>query len=155
MRTALACMVLLAVAGCDSGRDEKPTDSSLHATLDLDIRDQAIIDLDISDDRITSARVKLTKGFGVAPEGKTFSGSGYVEAFPEAGVTLYTARFRAKATSDGPCGAEPVSLALALHRKNGEPRLSGSLTPYCGPETWYGIPARTPLRLATPAPAVE
>jgi hypothetical protein len=148
-----ACLVLACACACEDFEEKSPL-SELHATLDLDIRDKAVVDLAINRDDI-DAKIRLTKGFGVAPENSTLEGIGHVERFPEANLTLYTARFTTKGASDGPCADDFVSLALALHQRGNEPRLSGSLTAYCGAYTWHGIPARNPLRLATPPPVEE
>jgi hypothetical protein len=143
----------LALTACDSA-DEKPTDSSIHAKLDLELRDTLTVDLAISGDDL-DAEIELTNGHGIAPANRTLKGIGHVEHFPEAGIELYTARFSLKGDEDGPCGDDYVSLALALHQRGKEPRLSGSLTAYCGAYTYSGIPARNPLRVATPAPGSE
>lgn len=139
--------------GCDSGHDEAIS-STLHARLDLEIRDKLTVDLGIVGDAI-DAEIVLTNGFGIAPAKQKLSGKGHVERFPEASMTLYTARFTLKGDADGPCGDDYVSLALALHQRGTEPRLSGSLTAYCGAYHYYGIPARNPLRVASPAPGFE
>ena len=143
----------LALSACDSA-DAKPTDSALHAKLDLELRDTLTVDLAISGDDL-DAEIELTNGHGIAPANRTLKGIGHVEHFPEAGIELYTARFSVKGEKDGPCGDDYVSLALALHQRGKEPRLSGSLTAYCGAYTYSGIPARNPLRVATPAPGFE
>lgn len=149
-RFLLVCC--FALSACES--DEKPTDSALHAKLDLEIRDTLTVELAISGDDL-DAEIELSNGHGIAPANRTLKGIGHVEHFPEAGVELYTARFTVKGDKDGPCGDDYVSLALALHQRGKEPRLSGSLTAYCGAYTYSGIPARNPLRVATPAPGFE
>jgi hypothetical protein len=112
----------------------------------VDIREVASVTLR-DEGGAVQASIKLTKGYGVLPAGAEFSGAGFVEAFPEAGVSLYTARFDAPADPSGPCGSEPVSLALSLHRRGDAPRTSGALAAYCGKGVWHGTPARM-LRLA-------
>lgn len=142
----LAVCALIAL-GCSS--EEKPAEAApeiLHATLDLDIRDQADVELALRGEGLT-ARITLTKGFDVAPAGTELRGDGHVERFPEAEVTLYTATFAVDAQGGGPCGDQPLTLALALHRRGTGQRLSGSLTPYCGEQIRAGIPARSPLRI--------
>lgn len=152
MKRWVVILCALCVA-CDSGNEE-PTSSTLHAELDLEIRDDLTVDLEIHDD-VIDAEIVLTNGFGIAPSKKKLSGKGHVERFPEAGMTLYTARFTLAPIEGGPCGDDYVSLALALHQRGKEPRLSGSLTGYCGAYQYSGIPARNPLRVATPAPGFE
>jgi hypothetical protein len=145
-------LVLTAILGACSNEPEvvrEPT-KTLSATLDLEIRDRAEVVLETTGERLR-AKLTLTSGFGVAPAGELVSGDGFVEAFPEADATLYTARFSLPPAA-GPCGAEPVSLALSLHRSGKNTRVAGSLTAYCGADRWHGVPARTPLRLSGTLP---
>jgi len=93
----------------------------------------------------------LSQGFGVAPAESALSGSGRIESITEAGATLYTARLSAPAQPAGPCGAQPVSLALSLHRQGANATVHGGLTAYCGAEQWHGVPPRV-LRLAGELP---
>ncbi len=150
---ARSCVVLLALtalSGCGKNPEtvHKPSASG---TLDLEITDSAKVGLSIHGDDLT-ATVTPNKGYGVMPAGKTLSGKGHVEHFPEADATLYTARFSAPADSSGPCKDKPVSLALALHRDEDNDRVQGSLTPYCGKDVWFGTPAHDPLRLSGDLP---
>jgi hypothetical protein len=150
MRRALV-LVGLAALGCAGDDADRPKVETLE--LDVDIREHASVRLERQDDAL-DVRVTLSRGFGVAEDGVLLVGRGRVEKFPEAEVTLFTAKLDGAPVAGGPCGAEPVSLALALHRRGAAPRVSGSLTPYCGKGVWAGVPARNPLRLATP-PAAE
>jgi hypothetical protein len=120
--------------------------SAMTGTLDLDVAFTANVELSVQGTAL-DARVTLSDGRGVAASGSELTGYGTVESFPEADGVLYTARFDEPAVLSGPCGKRPVSLALALYRAHGATNVAGSLTPYCGADTWYGIPARTPLRL--------
>ncbi len=155
-------LVLLAagaalLAGACNGQPEvtTPAATPTSATLDLDIVYSADVKLAIRADDTLDATLSLGKGFGVAPDGESLSGRGRVERFPETDLLLYTARFDVPAQSGGPCADQPVSLALALHRRGDNAHVSGSATAYCGASTWFGTPARAPLRLAgdLPAPA--
>jgi hypothetical protein len=152
-RILLVGCTALALA-CNSGKDA-PASSELHAKLDLEIREQLTVDLAIDESDAIDAKIVLSDGFGIAPAKQTLSGKGYVERFPEADMILYTSRFTLKGDGTGPCGDDYVSLALALHQRGREPRLSGSLTAYCGAYRYHGVPARNPLRVATPAPGLE
>jgi hypothetical protein len=143
MRRAAIFLALLALA-CED--EPEPAREKLSGTLDVDIRDKAELSLSARGEAL-EVELTLTSGFGVAPSGTRLAGRGHVERFPEAEATLYTARFSLAPETRGPCGAEPVSLALALHARDGNPTYAGSLTAYCGPETWFGKPARPPLRL--------
>ena len=98
-------------------------------------------------------RVTVTSaaGFGLMPEGQALTADGFVERIPETGDTLYTARLAGPANAEGPCGSEPVSLALSLHRPGNNATVLGGISAYCGDNTWYGVPARV-LRLAGPLP---
>ncbi len=148
-RHALAIALLL--AACGDGEPDQPQGTTLSATLDVDIRNRAELSLTVKGDVLT-ARINLDKGFAVLPAGQTLSGPGRVERFPEADALLYTAVFEAPAQSGGPCGDEPVSLALALHRTGEQAYVAGSLTPYCGKATLSGAFARNPLRLSGKLP---
>lgn len=158
-RAALVAFAALCVVACSqssSTHHAPPTPSSLPAppapplvmsgTLDLDVAFTANVELDVQGSAL-DATVTLSDGRGVAASGGELTGYGTVESFPEADGVLYTARFDEPAVPSGPCGNKPVSLALALYRAHGATNVAGSLTPYCGADTWYGIPARTPLRL--------
>jgi len=97
---------------------------------------------------VLEASVTPGEGFGVAPSGEPLVGPARIDAFPEANATLYTARLSAPAQPGGPCGDEPVSLALALHLDADAGYMAGGLTPYCGADTWFGVPAIEPLRVS-------
>lgn len=149
----LCALVLVAVA-CQSQPEvsSRPAAKTTSGTLDLDILDSATVSLAIRSDDTLDAKLSLGKGFGVAPEGQELAGTGRVERFAETDLLLYTARFDVPAQAAGPCGSQPVSLALSLHRRGDNAHVSGSVTPYCGAATWYGTPARSPLRLAGDLP---
>jgi hypothetical protein len=66
-------------------------------------------------------------------------------------VVMYTARFDAPADPTGPCGSDPISLALAVRRRGKDAHVGGALTAYCGKDVWHGVPARV-LRLAGDLP---
>lgn len=125
-----------------------PVDSVLRGTLTLEVRDSASIELVVPNDgSATSVKITLDQGFGVAPAGVELSGTGRAASFPEAHSTLYTARLSAPAQPAGPCGAEPISLALSLHRQGESSLVVGGLSAYCGAEAWHGNPRRV-LRLS-------
>ncbi|MFO0567659.1 MAG: hypothetical protein U0263_18520 [Polyangiaceae bacterium] len=148
-----ACVLLACFwAGCSSSAE--PPAQVETAKLDVDIRDSAELRIERRGSSIDVTLVP-SRGFGVSGDGQKLRGKGTVERFPEADIELFTARFASTGSSDGPCGDGAVSLALALHRRNGQRRLSGSLTPYCGEGVWAGVPARNPLRLATTQPKEE
>lgn len=84
-------------------------------------------------------------GFGVVQG--TLVGPGRIDDYPELGAMLYTATFEQPAIADGPCADQPISLALAIHRKDDGEILAGGLTAYCGADTYFGVPAIEPLRI--------
>jgi len=147
----LAAIAALALAGCyvDDPPAPPPPKRVMGGDLSVDIRETAHVVLTVAGSDL-KASVKLSRGYGVAPAG-ALEGAGSVEAFPEAEMTLYTARFDAPADPGGPCGAEPVSLALSLHRRGDDAHVGGSLAAYCGQGVWHGVPARM-LRLAGDLP---
>ncbi len=143
---------LLLVLGCGNAEVASPEVETLE--LDVDIREHAQVRVERRGSELT-VRLTLSRGFGVAAEPATLSGRGTLERFPEADVVLIAAKLASPAVSGGPCGDEPVSLALALHRRGTASRVSGSLTPYCGKDVWSGVPARNPLRLSSTVPKPE
>jgi hypothetical protein len=150
--TAAAALAALTLAGC-FGDDPLPAVTKpavLRGELAIDIRETARLVI-TSDGADAQVEVTLTKGYGVAPVGAALVGNGHAEAFPEAGMGLLTARFDAPADLTGPCGAQPVSLALSLHRRGKDAHVGGSLTAYCGQGVWHGVPARL-LRLSGDLP---
>ena len=145
----LLLVVALGVVACSDGEESMPQQKPkvLSGTLDVDIRNSAEVQLSLRGDAV-EATLKIDASWGVLPAGESISGKGRVEHFPAAGITLYTALFAVSAVTDGPCGSEPLTLALALERDGENPYVVGSLTPYCGKDTDSGLPARNPLRLA-------
>lgn len=143
----LLCAALLgALCGCTENQGTQPPLGPLQGTLAVDIRDQAAVEITGNDPQKLMISVTLTKGFGVAPEGQKLQAEGRAELFPEARMTLYTARFAANTVSDGRCGGEPISLALSLHQRE-TARVSGSLSAYCGAGVYTGEPTKI-LRLS-------
>lgn len=140
-RLARYALSALALAGCyaDEPLPPPPSKSVVEGDLAIEIRESAHVTLTVVGTEI-DAHVALTRGFGVAP--LSLSGKGRVEAFGEAGTTLYTARFDAPADYEGPCGGKEVSLALSLHRRRNDARVGGALVAYCGKGVWHGVPAK-------------
>ena len=64
---------------------------------------------------------------------------------------MYVASWSYSMPASSPCRGEPVSLALSLVRRNGNARVGGSLTAYCGVDKWHGVPVRV-LRLSGELP---
>jgi len=148
--SSLALTIVIAAALPAGCVDETlaPVDSTLRGSLALELRDSATVEIVVpGDGSVTTVKLTLDQGFGVAPAGQPLSGSGAVEAFAEAGSTLYTAKLSAPAQADGPCGDEPISLALSLHRQAENAILFGGISAYCGANRWHGNPRRV-LRLS-------
>ncbi|MCK6588908.1 MAG: hypothetical protein HUU21_23690 [Polyangiaceae bacterium] len=144
MRRALIAGLALA-CGCTDDPIVDLGKGPLRGELEVDIRDRADVEIR-GEGAELEAMVKLSKGYGLLPEGAMLVGKGREEAFPEAKMTLYTARFDAPPAEGGPCKSLPVSLALSISMREG-PRAAGSLTAYCGAGVFYGEPARV-LRLS-------
>jgi hypothetical protein len=117
------------------------------ATLALETKRVVQIVLTQTGDEL-QATVTPSEGFGVAVAEDALTGPARIDTFPEAGATLYTARLAGPAVSGGRCGDAPVSLALALHLDADATFIAGGLTPYCGADTWFGVPVIEPLRIS-------
>ncbi|APR78801.1 Hypothetical protein A7982_04148 [Minicystis rosea] len=162
-KLALLALGLATLAGCHSNESMSSSTSTTTTTtpdktvlkgdLDLDIRHKAHVELTVTEGE-TSVAVSLSQGHGVLAAETPITGTARIEAFPEAALTLYTARLDAPAEPSGPCGAQPISLALSLSRRGNNRHVGGSLTAYCGAGTWHGAPARL-LRLAGDMPLKE
>lgn len=143
-------LAAFAATGCyiDDPLPPVPKPKVIEGDLAVDIRSQAHLVLSITGDEL-AATVHLDKGFGVASA--SLEGKGAVERFPEAALVLYTARFEAPADPTGPCGDQPVSLALSIQRRGKNTHVGGSLAAYCGAAVGHGVPARM-LRLSGDLP---
>lgn len=143
----IAATMAAPVAGCV---DEKlaPVDTTLRGTLTLELRHSATIEIvEPNDGSATRVTLTLDESFGVAPAGTELSGRGTVERFPEGDGALYTAKLSGPAQPAGPCGDQPVSLALSLHRQGENSIVHGGLSAYCGEDRWHGSPPRV-LRMS-------
>lgn len=140
-------VLLLGACEADDGKETDGFSREAQATLSLELRSEAQLVVDANGDE-TRVELTLGQGFGVAGDGETLKGSGRIERFPEADTVLYTARFRGAPVEGGPCGSEPISVALSLHRDGRNTYVGGGLAAYCGADTWFGKPARAPLRLS-------
>ena len=160
---ALTCCVLSALAGAACSSDEAdptpqkdpdlgPVTEVISGTLDLDIRNSANVRLELRRERV-DAQLIFDQGFGVIPESADQAGVGRVVRLPESDTVMYTAKWSVEPQPGGPCGAEPVSLSLVLHRRGPTELVVGGITPYCGKDRYFGVPARAPLRLSGPIKA--
>ena len=150
------CAGLLATAtGC--GKSSHGVDDGVHPAatlqgwagqLDVDVRAQA--DVSISAPSVDGVvdiviQLPLKDAAGLVPDGKLAT-RGVIERFPETQSVLTTAKIALPAVADGPCAAQPISLALTLHRRGDDARFAGGLMAYCGANHFYGVPAKM-LRL--------
>jgi hypothetical protein len=117
------------------------------ADLDLEAKRSIHVVITQTGDTL-EATVTPSEGFGVAPAGEPLGGPARIDAFPEAGATMYAARLSGPVIEGGRCGDQPVSLALALHLDTDAGFIAGGLTPYCGADTWFGVPPIEPLRIS-------
>jgi hypothetical protein len=138
-------LILLLLPACVERIRHKPPPE-----LELELRDKISVSMEQSGDTLTIT-VTPSAGYGLMAPNVALAGDGRLERFVEASSILYTARFSSPADPSGPCGNEPVSLALALHRQAGNDRVSGGLTAYCGASQWHGTPKRV-LRIAGSLP---
>jgi hypothetical protein len=141
MKNMVLTWILLAFLGCAEESGEAPVAGPLQGNLALEIRDQAELKIEGQGQK-RRISIQCSKGFGFAPEGQMLSAEGLAEAFPEAKMTLFTARFEPVSLPGSRCGAEPVSLALSLHKRDEAARVSGSLAVYCGAGVYSGEPIR-------------
>ena len=136
-------MLTMVAAGCqdDSEAPPPPAPAARHAVLALELKDSLEIHV-AGDGPEVDVTITASAGYGLLPQGSPLNGRGRIEAFPETGATLLTAKLAAPAQTSGPCGPSAVSLALSLHRPAASPRVTGGLTAYCGANRWHGKPPR-------------
>lgn len=133
------------IAGCAGDETVQPvaTSPSYKGTLDLEIRGTA--DITIEGAAPPEMKVAILVNGAAAPhlldDGTKLEGAGRVEPLPEAGMELYAAKLSLPADPEGPCGAEPRSVALSLTRRTKASRVAGALTVYCG-ASFSGVPQR-------------
>jgi hypothetical protein len=121
----------------------------LDATLDLELRESIRVTFTMTGD-VLEAELDASRGYGLLDGAQV--GPARIDAYPEAEATVYTATFDGPAVADGPCGEQPVSLALALHHDGDADVIAGGLTGYCGATTFFGVPAIEPLRISGRVP---
>ena len=139
---ALAAVGLGAFSfGCKDTESASPSGWKL--SMDLDIRSQAVVEMQPGSrkDRPIMS-VQLPSEAGVIDTASPLRAEGRLDSYPEAHLTVYTAKFAAKGRHGGPCGEGDVSVALSLANRKDNPYMAGSLTAYCGTRKWYGVPVR-------------
>jgi hypothetical protein len=149
-------IVLLSLAGAcsiDEPISPAPKVVIYEGNLEVDIRGHApvTITIPVTGEPVVQLSVDSVNAAGLLAPGTVLSGTARVEPFPETESELYTAKFSQPAQSSGPCGDQPVSLALSLHRRGTAARVGGALTAYCGSDRFHGVPVRM-LRLSGDLP---
>lgn len=150
------CMILAALlsalaVGCGGEEKSAPAGTSYAGTLAVDIKGTADVTLAVAPDGALDVTLDVHAKEAEGLVGSKLSAKGRVEAFPENDSELYAAKLSAPATAGGPCGKEPVSLGLSLHRRGKNERVGGSLAAYCGEGKYHGVPVRI-LRLTGSLP---
>ncbi len=144
LRGALLLALVWLSAGC--GEESAPAAQAMTGQLDLEIRDSAKLTIEPSG----GVSLEVSAGYGLLEANTKLVAPGRIERLAESSATLYTARFSVPA-QNGLCKAEPISLALSLHRQGDNARVLGGLSAYCGADTWFGAPVRV-LRLSGSLP---
>jgi len=150
MRRCIAVFAAVAVASfaCADVHTANPARKAFTGTLAVDIRGAVDVSLTQTSSDDLDVTLAFGEGYGLLDPSKPLTAHGKIERFPESpGWEMYTARFSGGTVAGGPCGALPVSLAMSLTRRDGNARVSGAVTAYCGASVFAGIPARV-LRVA-------
>jgi hypothetical protein len=145
----VASMVVAACGG-DTNKTSPPVSATLSGELSLELRDTAAVTVEPDPSDPTRATIIVTPSahFGLLGEEAALQARGRIDALPEANSTLYSAKFEIPAqTGDAPCGSEPISLALTLHRQGQNAMVVGGLTAYCGAGRWFAPPGEAPIRV--------
>jgi hypothetical protein len=147
--TLLGLAVFILPACADEIVNPAPGDGIYEGTLAVEIRGSATISIATRAGGAVDITLKPDEigASGILDPAVSLAMSGRVEAFPETGSELYTAKASLPSPAGGPCGSDPMSLALSLHRRGNNSRVGGALTVYCGEGRFYGVPARV-LRLS-------
>ena len=148
MRRLCAALLCLA-AGCGDESVPAPVPpvsetNSWRGSLSLEMRGSADVTLAAKPDGAVDVALALrdVDTRGLFDAATSLVASGRCEPFPETQSELFTATFplAPSPSPESKCGAQPVVLALALHRRAPNARFGGSLTAYCG-ERAAGVPA--------------
>jgi len=143
----MKAIIAILVCACHGGAD-----NAWHGTLDVEIRDSVDVTMTPTSASDLDATLAFSAGYDLFDATKPLKLPVHVEDFPEAGLTLYAGTLSSPAVAGGRCADQPVSLALALSRKEHNDRVQGSLTAYCGASTFAGVPTRV-LRIVGSFPA--
>ena len=139
-----------ALAGCKDHASASAGPERFDAPLTFDIRTTGALHLEERPAERGSADLTLTvgQGFDLFDVGAPLAAPARIEAFPEAGLRMYTAHFSVPGRPGGPCEGRGLALELALTRRLENARLSGALTVYCPDAVARAAPIRV-LRVAS------
>ena len=150
MKREATLALALTLVACGDEAVPAPTAAqevrAYRGSLAVDIRGSAQVGLDLGaglDVTLALADVDTKGAFDAAAP---LAAHGRRDRFPETGSELFSAVFPVAASPGGPCGDQPVTLALSLHQRPPNHRFGGSLTAYCGTKA-AGVPVRI-LRLS-------
>jgi hypothetical protein len=153
MKRVLLLGVLFSLGGCPANTTPNPAPKAMIGTLSVELRQTVDVSFTprIGQDGLDAVLAFGDGDFDVFDAHTTLRGSVTVESFPEAQLSLYVATFSAPARAGGPCGDQPMTLALSLERRQSNARVGGGLTVYCGASKASGVPARI-LRMSGDLP---
>lgn len=150
MKRRLLVLVPLGAAAlafaCSDNGSANPVRPTVRGTLDVDIRGKVDVVIAPSDQGLDVTLSGFQDGYALFDPAAKLTAKGKVGTFPEVpSWEMVTATFPLAAAGPA-CAGKPAVLALSLVRRDGNARVQGSLTAYCGTQA-AGVPARV-LRLA-------
>jgi hypothetical protein len=145
-RAGLLLLAPFVAFACADSTTINPVRPTYKGTLAVDIRGTVDVTLSPSDQGTDVTLASWHEGYALFDPTKPLTAKGRTEIFAESpGWEVYTAKFATVPPNGGACGTQPVSIAMSLARRDGNARVQGSLTAYCG-ISYSGVPARV-LRL--------
>ncbi len=151
-RATVGLCALAFAAACGDGPVPEPAKAApgvhVHGKLAVDIRGTVDVaaDIDASGTGIIALSWQNGDTLGALGSATEIAGAVRRDAYDEHGARVLAAKLSLPPDPAGLCGAEPVSLAIALYQRGETTRVEGSLTAYCG-DRFFGVPARI-FRLA-------
>ena len=141
------------VTGDDDADDDVADDDTnpqfnYRADLEVELHDNAGLLISQADDGSLQGFMAFGTGNDLTPAGPlTIQGTGKLMDFPEAETKGFMIKFNGPAIASGPCGNDPVSLAMMLLRRANNGWAGGSLTARCGQDNFSGKALRV-MKLA-------
>lgn len=145
------CAIALA-AGCGDTTVPEPANAAagIHVRGKLSVDIRGTVDLAVDTDPSGMGFIALSwpagDTLGALGAATELSGAVRRDGYDEQGARVLAAKLSLPPDPAGLCGAEPMSLAVALYQRGETTRAEGSLTAYCG-DRFFGVPARI-FRLA-------